>query len=93
MSLIPIVLVPQVLFAGVMFGLSGLTSLIGWGVSSRAAVDALAAVANLNSLPSPVPLPYEPGHAHTAGILLTAWGVVAAQALVFSLVAWWKLRK
>ncbi len=93
MSLIPIVLVPQVLFAGVMFGLQGLTSLIGWGVSSRAAVDALAAVANLNVLPSPVPLPYEPAHAHTAAILLTAWGVVAAQAVVFSLVAWWKLRK
>ncbi len=93
MSLIPIVLVPQVLFAGVMFGLSGITSLIGWGVSSRAAVDALAAIANLNTLPAPVPLPFEPGHAHTTSILLTAWAVIAVQGLVFSLAAWWKLRK
>jgi len=89
----PSVLGPQGPFAGGMFGLQGITSLIGWGVSSRAAVDALAAVANLNVLPSPVPLPFEPQHAHTASILLTAWGIVAAQALVFSLVAWWKLRR
>jgi ABC transport system ATP-binding/permease protein len=93
MSLIPIVLVPQVLFAGVMFLLKGATSVIGWGVSSRPAVDALSAIVDMNALPSPVPLPYEPEHAHSAGILLVAWGALAAQSAVFSILAWWKLRK
>jgi len=93
MSLIPIVLVPQVLFAGVMFALSGTTSAISWAVSSRSAVDALSAVANMNELPSLVPLPFEAAHAHTSGVLLTAWAVIGAQAIMFSLVAWWKLRK
>jgi ABC transport system ATP-binding/permease protein len=92
MSLIPIVLVPQVLFAGVMFALSGATAVAGWFVSSRAAVDALSAIANLNELPSLVPLPYEAAHAHTPPVLLTAWAVLVGQSVVFALAAWWKLR-
>jgi ABC transport system ATP-binding/permease protein len=92
MSLIPIVLVPQVLFAGVMFALSGATEIAGWLVSSRAAVDALSAIANLNELPSLVPLPYEAAHAHAPAMLLIAWAVLAGQSLVFALAAWWKLR-
>ena len=93
MSLIPIVLVPQVLFAGVMFLLAGITSIIGWSVSARPAVDALSAIVDVNALPSPVPIPYEPEHAHTAHVLLVAWGALAIQSTVFSVLAWWKLRK
>lgn len=93
MSLIPIVLVPQVLFAGVMFMLKGATSFIGWGVSSRPAVDALSAIVDMNALPSPIPLPYEPEHAHSASILLISWAALAGQSAVFSILAWWKLRK
>jgi ABC-type multidrug transport system ATPase subunit len=93
MSLIPIVLVPQVLFAGVMFMLAGITSVIGWSVSARPAVDALSAIVDMNALPSPVPIPYEPEHAHTSHVLLVAWGALVIQSMVFSLLAWWKLRK
>ncbi len=93
MSLIPIVLVPQVLFAGVMFTLTGATNTIGRAVSSRAAVDALSAITDMNQLPSLVPLPFEAAHAHTPAVLGTAWAVISVQVLVFSLLAWWKLRK
>lgn len=93
MSLIPIVLVPQVLFAGVMFALHGVTSAIGWVVSSRAAVDALLAIADINHLPSPVPLPMSPHHAHSPTVLVTAWAVISIQTVAFSLAAWWKLRR
>jgi len=93
MSLIPIVLVPQVLFAGVMFALVGATAACGWVVSARAAVDALSAVANLNELPSPVPLPFEPAQVHTSHALLVAWVTLGVQSVVFSLLAWIKLRK
>jgi ABC-type multidrug transport system ATPase subunit len=92
MSLIPLVLVPQVLFAGVMFALAGATAAAGWVVSARAAVDALSAIANLNELPSPVPLPFEPAHVHAAHSLVVGWCTLGAQALAFSLAAYWKLR-
>jgi ABC transport system ATP-binding/permease protein len=93
MSLIPFVLVPQVLFAGVMFVLKGVTSAIGWLVSARAGVDALSASVDLNTLPSIIPLPYEPQYAHDSKIMLTAWVALAGQATLFSLAAWWKLRR
>ena len=95
MSLIPIVLVPQVLFAGVMFLLAGATSVVGWLVSARPAVDALSAIVDINHLPSqiPIPFPYEPEHAHTARILLVAWAALLLQSLGFASIAWWKIRK
>jgi ABC-type multidrug transport system ATPase subunit len=92
-SLIPIVLVPQVLFAGVMFALHGITKLLSWAVTSRAAVDALSAIADMNRLDTPLPIPPEPEHAHTPAVLLTAWGAIAAQTLAFALIAWWQLRR
>jgi ABC transport system ATP-binding/permease protein len=87
------VLVPQVLFAGVMFVLKGVTSAVGWLVSSRAGVDALSAIVDLNALPSIIPLPYEPQYAHEPKVMLTAWAALAGQATLFSLAAWWKLRR
>jgi ABC-type multidrug transport system ATPase subunit len=93
MSLIPIVLVPQVLFAGVMFMLQGATSMVGWLVSARPAVDALSAIVDINALPSPIPIPYEPEHAHTAHVLIVAWLALGLQSLGFASIAWWKLRK
>jgi hypothetical protein len=93
MSLIPIVLVPQVLFAGVMFALSGATAVAGWGVPARAAVDALSAIANLNELPAPIPLPFEPAQVHTTPALGIAWATLASQSVVFAAAAWAKLRR
>ncbi len=92
-SLIPIVLVPQVLFAGIMFALRGPTAAVSWLVSSRAAVDAMSATADMNRLREIFPLPTEPQYAHTAAIVLTAWGVLIAQALGFGAVAWVALRR
>lgn len=92
-SLIPIVLVPQVLFAGIMFALKGIPGALSYAVSSRAAVDAMSATVDTNALSSPMNLmPVEPQYAHTQAVLLTAWGLLAAQTLVFALAAWWRLR-
>jgi ABC-type multidrug transport system ATPase subunit/pSer/pThr/pTyr-binding forkhead associated (FHA) protein len=96
-SLIPIVLVPQVLFAGIMFGLAGVTAAASWLTSSRWSMDALGAIVDLNRLPTPglpfaVMLPAEPQYAHTPSILLGAWGVLAGHAAGFLAVAWLALR-
>lgn len=92
-SLIPIVLVPQVLFAGVMFALHHITRVLSDLVTSRAAVDALSAIVDLNRLDTPLPMPPEPDHAHTPAVLLTAWAMIAAQGLLFAIVAWWQLHR
>ncbi len=82
-SLIPLVLVPQVVFAGIMFPLSGVTSLIAWAVSAHAGVDAMSDVVDMNDLAAPMMMPTD--HLMT---LATAYATLAAQTLVFSLVAW-----
>jgi len=92
-SLIPIVLVPQVLFAGIMFALEGLPGALSYAVSSRAAVDAMSATVGTNALSSPMNLLRdEPRYAHTSSVLLVAWGLLVAQTLVFAAAAWWRVR-
>lgn len=92
-SLIPIVLVPQVLFAGIMFGLKGATAAISTLVSARAAVDAMSATVDINQLSTPVFMPLEPQYAHSTEVVLAAWGMLAAQALGYAAIAWFVLRR
>ncbi len=92
-SFIPIVLVPQVVLAGVMFQLTGVMSVVSWLVSSRAAVDALSATVDTNHLTLLVPMPEEPQYAHTPRVLLTAWGALVGQALLFAAIAWGTVRR
>ncbi len=91
-SLIPIVLVPQVLFAGVMFTLHGVTASVSWLTSSRAAMEALASTVDVNELPQAL-LATDPAYAHTAANLATAWAALGGQALVFALIAWAALHR
>jgi hypothetical protein len=76
-----------------MFALQGVTKWISWAVTSRAAVDALSAIADLNRLDTPLPIPPEPEHAHTPHVLLIAWAAIGVQALAFAGIAWWKLHR
>jgi ABC-type multidrug transport system ATPase subunit len=93
-SLIPIVLVPQVVFAGVMFALHGVTEWISYAVSSRAAMEALGTSADLNALSESIlGLHLEPEFVHTSHHLLSLWGTLGAQAAAFSLIAWLALRR
>ncbi len=92
-SLIPIVLVPQVVLSGVMFALHGVTAAVSWLISARAAVDALSATADTNHLPLLIPMPDEPQYAHTPRVLLVAWAVLVAQSLFFGAVAWLALKR
>jgi ABC-type multidrug transport system ATPase subunit len=93
-SLIPIVLVPQVLFAGIMFALAGVPGALSWAVSSRAAVDAMSATVDTNSLSVPMNLlPAEPQYAHTPAVVLSAWALLLAHTFLFSALAWGILRR
>ena len=94
-SLIPIAIVPQVVFAGVMFPLSAPMEAIANAVSAHAAVDALSAIVDTNRLSVPrfLPLPPEPQYAHTPSVLLAAWGLLLVQAAAFCAIAWVRLRR
>ena len=92
-SLIPLVVIPQVLFAGIMFRLHGVSHALSWLVSSRPAVDAMSATVDTNRLTELIPLADEPQYAHTSAVMLGAWGTLLAQAAVFGAIAWWFLHR
>lgn len=91
-SLIPIVLVPQVIFAGLVFRMSGITELLSRLTASRWAMDALSATADTNNMPERIALPLEPQYAATAANLGGAWAALALQTIAFSVVAWLLIR-
>jgi hypothetical protein len=92
-SLVPLVLVPQVLFAGMMFRLSGTAEKLSWLTTSRWAMDAMGAIVDMNALRSVIRLASEPQYAATTGNLLRAWGMLGAHAVAFGAIAWLVLRR
>jgi ABC transport system ATP-binding/permease protein len=92
-SLIPLVLVPQVLFAGLMFRLSGAAEKLSWLTTSRWAMDAMGAIVDMNELRSVIRLASEPQYASTASNLLRAWMLLGAHAVAFGAIAWLVLRR
>jgi ABC-type transport system involved in multi-copper enzyme maturation permease subunit len=95
-SLVPLALIPQILFAGVIFSLGeGITiqRLLSWLTISRWAMDAYGATANINSLP------FQPGfghlpnppaeYSHTPAHLISRWLILALyMAVCLGLTAW-----
>ena len=51
MSVVPLALVPQILFAGMIFPLEGATTVASWFTASRWSMDAFGSLAALNDLP------------------------------------------
>jgi len=92
-SFIPIVLVPQVLFAGLMFKLKGVSEMLSWFTASRWAMGGMGASVDVNAMPTMLPLPKDPMYAATAENLLTSWGGLLAQSLVLLGIAWWVLNR
>ena len=98
-SLVPIALIPQILFAGVIFSLGdGITiqRLLSWLTISRWAMDAYGATIDLNALPfapGMLPLPHAPAE-YTPSVphLLGRWGMLLGYAAVCLLLAAWRLR-
>jgi ABC-type multidrug transport system ATPase subunit len=99
-SLVPLALIPQILFAGVIFSLGeGITiqRVLSWLTISRWAMDAYGATVDLNSLPfqpgfgrlpNP-PAEYSPTLAH----LLGRWLILVAYMAVCLLLTAWLLKR
>jgi ABC-type transport system involved in multi-copper enzyme maturation permease subunit len=97
-SVVPLALIPQILFAGVIFSLGdGLTiqRLLSWFTISRWAMDAYGTTVNLNDLP------FQPGmlrvaqdeYTFTATHLLSRWLILLAYMGVCLGITAWQLKQ
>jgi hypothetical protein len=99
-SLVPLALIPQILFAGVIFSLGeGITiqRLLSWFTISRWAMDAYGSTVDINSLP------FQPGfgvlpnppaeYSHTPGHLLSRWLILLIYMVGCLLLTAWLLKR
>ena len=100
MTLAPILLMPQILFSGLIFKLSGATEYISWLAICRWSMEGLGTTANLNALELKeiqeglvLPHPAEDFYTFTSSHLVTTWGILAAFLLGFLLLSRLVLRK
>lgn len=94
MTVAPILLMPQILFSGLIFKLSGATETISWLAVCRWSMEGYGTTANLNELPlrlqqEGVQIPHEAESffEFTSSHLLSSWGILAVYTVVFLLLA------
>lgn len=94
MTLAPILLMPQILFSGLIFKLSGVTEMISWIAVCRWSMEGYGTTANLNDLPlrlqqAGVMIVHEPEafFEFTSGHLLTSWGILVFFTVGFLVLA------
>lgn len=94
MTVAPILLMPQILFSGLIFKLSGSTEIISWIAVCRWSMEGYGTTANLNELPlrlqqEGVQIPHEAESffEFSSSHLLASWGILVIYAIVFLLFA------
>ncbi|MBI5531269.1 MAG: ATP-binding cassette domain-containing protein [Deltaproteobacteria bacterium] len=92
-SVVPLVLIPQILFSGVLFPLGGDDStirILSWFTLSRWTTDAYGSTAHLTSF---LPLRKSVEYAYTSDALLTKWGIlggICVGCMVLAAIALWR---
>jgi ABC-type multidrug transport system ATPase subunit len=103
-SILPLLLLPQIIFSGVLFNMEGIGKYISWLMLSRWSVGALGALVNVNQMiPEPtisafgaeVPQVMEasPVYDATWSNLGTNWLILIIHALVYFGIAYWLQRR
>ena len=94
MTVAPILLMPQILFSGLIFRLSGVTETISWLAVCRWSMEGYGTTANLNALPlklqqEGVQIPHEAEAFFDFSTvhLFTSWGILVAFVVIFLLTA------
>ena len=94
LTIAPILLMPQILFSGLIFKLDGATEYISWAAVSRWSVEGYGTTANLNDLPlrlqqQGVSIPHEAEvfFEFTAEHLFHSWGILALYVLLCFILA------
>lgn len=103
-SALPILLLPQIIFSGVLFEIEGIVQYISWLMVSRWSVGAYGSLVNINSLiPEPtilpdgseMPLPFEEKYIYEAhwDNLSTNWQMLLVHACFYLLITYLLQRK
>ena len=94
MTVAPILLMPQILFSGLIFKLSGATEIISWVAVCRWSMEGYGTTANLNELPLRlqqegvlIPHEVEDFYEFTTAHLLTSWGILVLYIVIFLVLA------
>ena len=94
MTVAPILLLPQILFSGLIFKLSGVTEMISWFAICRWSMEGYGTTANLNSLPLRlqqegimIPHDAESFFEFTVPHILMDWGILVVFTIVFVVLA------
>ncbi|MCH5353907.1 MAG: ATP-binding cassette domain-containing protein [Acutalibacter sp.] len=94
MTLAPILLMPQILFSGLIFKLSGATEMVSWIAVCRWSMEGYGTTANLNELTlrlqqEGVMIPHEAESffEFTSSHLLASWGILLFYTVVFLFLA------
>lgn len=100
MSLVPVLLIPQIVFAGSLFPLDGMSRLASWLTTARWALDAAGSTVDLNGLPVTRGGPswaqlYGPERAYTATVehVVRCWAYLAGQCAGWLAITWVALRR
>ena len=95
MSVVPIVLIPQIIFAGMVFKLEGMGKVMSWLTLSRWALEALGATVDLNALKALAPQPVDLNFAyhHTASYLLSRWAALGLYTVGLIVLTCWLQRR
>ncbi len=94
---LPLLLIPQIIFSGVLFEVEGISKFISWLMLSRWSVGAYSIIVDVNGLVAPPPilpdgttisLPFEGSSAHTSNLdnLLLNWILLLLHSLVYFIV-------
>ena len=100
MTVAPILLMPQILFSGLIFKLDGATEILSWAAICRWSMEGYGTTANLNDLQlrlqqEGVMLIHvaEDFFTFTVGHLLSTWGILIAYTVAFLLISGFMLRR
>lgn len=98
-SALPLLLLPQIVFSGVLFKLEGIAKFLSWLTVSRWSIGAYGAILDINQMiPSPVrvfgrtisqPLEDNPVYTATWTNLVLNWVLLSLHATIYLLVAFW----
>ena len=99
-SALPLLLIPQIIFSGVLFKIKGIGKIISWLMLSRWSIGAYGSLVNINAMvPEAIKLPdgttavrpFEPTPVYDATWenLALNWGILGLHTLVYLTVAFW----
>ena len=101
-SALPLLLLPQIIFAGVLFKMDGAAKMVSWFMLSRWSVGAYGLLVNVNAMVPPqenyvdfygedIPLPFDPTPVYEATWqnLALNWGVLLLHAGIYLGLTWW----